>query len=348
MMNELFNDILKKWVSLEKYARDLYNQFSLHAPSAELNQFWGEMSREEETHIRYWEDMLKLSEKGAIPPIFPDPQKILNDLECIHDEISNIGNEEIDFTDVYQTFLFAYRLEINMINPPMAYLVSVADWLYQDESPIENYDRHIRKFLDFLTNYGLVRPELELLGETIEKLWDENKKLVHLSRSDYLTKVWNRTGFFETLLPLVHMSHRQKNRVAICMVDIDNFKEINDNHGHREGDRILRLVADSLKKHTRSSDLIGRFGGDEFIIFLSVVDEKSLPDIIRKIRKRIDDETPPGIRVTLSIGVSHGIPGSRPESEIHNMIHHADTLMYKAKQQGRNSESIEEIHKISG
>ena len=184
--------------------------------------------------------------------------------------------------------------------------------------------------------YGDVTPELELLGETLQSLWQRNKKLVEIAMIDGLTGLLNRRGFLILANELSYLSQRKKENMGLFMIDIDRFKNINDTHGHPMGDKVLKAVAQSLKTYIRKSDVLGRFGGEEFIILFPDIRAAALPLIAEKIRKGVETARPAGIPVTISIGVEHGVIQDDPEKTLFSWISKADERLYKAKTGGRN------------
>ena len=136
-----------------------------------------------------------------------------------------------------------------------------------------------------------------------------SKRLAMQTHVDYLTGILNRRGLFDTILPLSYLAKRNNYSIGIMMVDIDHFKIVNDTYGHQAGDRTLRSVAQIMKATVRSSDIVGRYGGEEFLVFLSPVDSDFLFTIAEKIRTEIESESKKDIPVTTSIGVSYGIIG---------------------------------------
>ena len=120
------------------------------------------------------------------------------------------------------------------------------------------------------------------------------------------------------------------------MIDIDRFKAINDNFGHQFGDDMLRRVAACIRECIRASDVLGRYGGEEFLVFLSSVEPVSLGEVGEKIRRAI--ECMPGNQagVTVSIGIAHGHVGRGVDADIKALIHQADEKLLVAKAAGRN------------
>jgi diguanylate cyclase (GGDEF)-like protein len=116
------------------------------------------------------------------------------------------------------------------------------------------------------------------------------------------------------------------------MIDIDNLKEINDTHGHKAGDDVLKLAASLLQEITRGSDLVARWGGDEFLVYLSEVDDSHLLDVGEKVRLRIEEESKKTYPITVSIGIAHTRLDDDPRKQIQNLIEKSDYCLYQAKQ----------------
>ena len=135
----------------------------------------------------------------------------------------------------------------------------------------------------------------------------------------------------------MHLSMREKRTIGIIMIDVDNFKKINDMRGHQTGDSVLTFCAQILKNNIRKSDLIGRYGGDEFIVYLPHVKPAHLKSLGTRLRKHILYKNPHPFSVTISLGLASCIIARDPETEIKTLIEKADTSLRKAKQDGRNT-----------
>jgi diguanylate cyclase (GGDEF)-like protein len=155
-----------------------------------------------------------------------------------------------------------------------------------------------------------------------------------LSRRDDLTGAVNRRAFTELLTAEILRLSRYGRYFSLAYIDLDNFKSVNDRRGHAAGDRLLRIVAEMLRKNIRSSDVVARLGGDEFAILLPETDAVSAEAVIRKVQGSVDDVLREGRwDVTMSIGLL--TCGSSPGS-CDQALHKADALMYRAKSEGKN------------
>lgn len=175
----------------------------------------------------------------------------------------------------------------------------------------------------------------------------ENSRLYemtkHKSHTDSLTGLWNH-GFFQNQLTWeIKNSKKNKHPISLIIMDIDNFKNLNDNYGHQNGDVALKEIGRLLKKSSRDLDYACRYGGEEFSLILTRTDKKQAFSIAERIRQMIKQHKFPQfslyekIKITVSIGVATLSTSEYDESEAkEELIARADKAMYKAKFMGKN------------
>lgn len=343
-MDEYFNekksniivDVLDLCVSIDKKAVNIYENFSKTCNHEELRNFWKQKSKEEKRHVGVWKKLLTLAESGAIPNIFDEPLKIEEELKSIISKIDTLFQSVENCHDIAKSFLLALRLEFYALHPAFAMLYRFVNDTKQEELFEEHYNEHLRDFFEIIKRHNALTPELEFLSETISQLWRDNERLAIEINTDGLTKIFNRKGFFDRIKPLSYVAQRNHLSVGIMMIDIDNFKKLNDFYGHQAGDRTLVQVANLIKANIRKSDILGRYGGEEFCLFIPYTEKASLMKVAEKIRKKIEDVTKTVIPVTVSIGVASGFIEKDAENEIDELIKHADESLYQAKNSGKN------------
>jgi diguanylate cyclase (GGDEF)-like protein len=150
---------------------------------------------------------------------------------------------------------------------------------------------------------------------------------------DPLTELLNRSSMLPRFREISQQARLTKRPVSMLMCDIDNFKDINDSHGHDRGDAVLRDVAYQMRKQLRSFELIYRLGGEEFLIVLPGVGRRRAKEIAERLRAAVQAMRSGGIPVTMSIGVS---TASGEDVEFETLFRAADTALYEAKRGGRN------------
>ncbi len=161
------------------------------------------------------------------------------------------------------------------------------------------------------------------------------ERLARLALLDHLTGIANRRGAESALRSRLEELRRNGWGFGVLLMDIDDFKAVNDACGHETGDRVLRLVARTLEAGARSFDLVGRWGGEEFVAVVSGADCRALHEAGERLRmlvahSALDGETP--LSVTISIGAAEALPGDTPES----LVARADEKLYQAKRSGKN------------
>ena len=161
------------------------------------------------------------------------------------------------------------------------------------------------------------------------------ERLEHVVDHDFLTGVFNRRYFDRALEQELDRSRRYGSAGSILLVDLDHFKDVNDRLGHAAGDDVLKSVAAALKQHVRKTDVLARFGGDEFAILLPQTDELQAQHVADGLVKALRRETTSvglqGVSVSASIGVAR-LEGGTAEQ----LLSHVDAAMYDAKKAGRD------------
>ena len=203
------------------------------------------------------------------------------------------------------------------------------------------YSEHLYFYLD---NANRLISYLVALGLT-SQLKAQHKYERDSARQDYLTGLANPKGFYESFKIEIARHRREKRPLSIAYIDCDNFKEINDRFGHKEGDRLLEKIAEILKANLRKTDVTGRLGGDEFAVVLSNTGKNHAIEAVEKLRRELNlAMMEHGWPVTFSVGL--GIFYAVPESE-DEMISFTDKLMYRVKSSGKNNILTDE-HMLAG
>ena len=200
---------------------------------------------------------------------------------------------------------------------------------------LTSFSSQIGSFFEvLLLSIGLAYYYSRLKGEHSELTYS-NDKLRLLSHTDMLTKSYNRRYFNEQvkqylMLPSVY----KKEDVALLMLDLDHFKNINDTYGHDVGDQVLISFVNICKSIIREDDIFARFGGEEFVLFLPNTDKNTALKLAKEINTKLSNYiiiSVPALQVTVSIGISSNM------YELETLLKQADKALYKAKDSGRNT-----------
>ena len=236
-------------------------------------------------------------------------------------------------------------------------------FIYPSQVAYEQFGEHAAHYLSVGESY---EAQLELVRKNGEKFWcamagksieaeapqngsiwlfedittqrQNEERLTNLASVDSLTGLPNRNVFNDRLEHAIHKAHRDSGRLAVCFLDLDHFKHINDSLGHKAGDSLLREVAIRIKKTIREGDTVARLGGDEFTVILE--DIRSAQYVGKVAEKIIDAMSQPYIidNVEISISPSIGISLYPADGrDVDMLIRNADAAMYHAKKTGRNN-----------
>ncbi|MDO8453216.1 MAG: GGDEF domain-containing protein [Sulfurimonas sp.] len=189
----------------------------------------------------------------------------------------------------------------------------------------------------FLKKSNKLRFRIKALESTNARLIEEKKALEILSSTDKLTGLYNRYKFEETFVYEKRQSNRYKTELCIVMMDIDNFKLVNDVYGHNEGDIFLQTISLELKKVFRDTDVIGRWGGEEFLILLPKTSIEDAYEITQRVRKQIEEKI---FEHVGSKTASFGITKIHENDTLDIAIGRADKALYDVKEHGRNQVKI--------
>lgn len=180
---------------------------------------------------------------------------------------------------------------------------------------------------------------LDTMAQEMTQLREEVERLNDEASTDALTRVKNRRAFNIALEKAISTSKINSTRLTLLILDIDHFKQFNDQFGHITGDKVLRFVATMLQKNVKGNDTVARFGGEEFAVILPETSYENALSVAENIRVRIAGQmlTDSAANVKLgSVNASIGVADYRYGESPEEFIHRADQCLYKAKNSGRN------------
>ncbi len=242
-------------------------------------------------------------------------------------------------------YLTGYELNLSLLYLfPVCIVAAVARWEVIAASAlagsavwvVAGYLSGLRYSSDFLVCWnGFMRfGVLLVVGLLMAQLRRAVRRQTALSHTDYLTGAVNARLFHDLLRAEIDRSRRYARPFTLAYLDVDNFKSVNDRYGHAAGDELLRAVAATLKSSVRATDVVGRIGGDEFVVLLGECGETQARMVVAKIQRSLAGPAADGKpEVTFSIG---SVTSVAAKGTIDDIIKAADELMYGAKRGGRN------------
>lgn len=179
-----------------------------------------------------------------------------------------------------------------------------------------------------------ISQELEKHKNNLQGLVEmRTEQLEKLAYIDDLTQIYNRRKFLELAEYEIRREQRYQRSLSITMIDIDNFKKVNDRHGHQAGDQTLQTISKTISSLIRETDIFGRLGGEEFAILLPETSKQNAKELAERIRLCIEITKIPYIG---QITISQGVAQLYPDDTSNSFFSRADIALYAAKENGRN------------
>jgi diguanylate cyclase (GGDEF)-like protein len=329
-------DIINLCLKIDTTAERAYKELAAITEPGELREFWLVMSKEEKHHIELWQKFKQLIQDSSLEQLFENPDQVIAELEEIVPKAQELVARSKENRDKASCIVVAYRLEFYLLHPALVQIFHIIDSFDSNENSVDEYEGHISRFIEVMERHGQDTPEMELLSESLNRLWYENKNLALKASTDSLTNIHNRRGFFSIATLLASLASRNQYTSGVIMADLDNFKDINDTYGHQSGDAVLAQVAGIIKSNCRISDIVGRYGGEEFCVFMPDAQQETVREVAERIRFMVEETRPAGHDVTISIGIAHSMIDTRVEESLQTLIYNADQNLLVAKKEGRN------------
>jgi diguanylate cyclase (GGDEF)-like protein len=204
----------------------------------------------------------------------------------------------------------------------------------------------LSRWLWLLRKHREQNKKIHDLVDSNAQLQTEKEKFQKLSTLDGLTKILNRHGIEQFIESL----RAAKLPTSVIVIDLDHFKRVNDSRGHHIGDRVLQTVGEILRAHTRSTDGLGRWGGEEFVLVCPGASLARAADLAEKLRHRIM-ETDFIPEAPLAMTASFGVAVAQADQTFEDAFRQADQALYLAKSRGRNcvvAATDDQLHKVTG
>jgi len=334
-------EILDLCIKMDRHAEHLYGQLADVCTDPELSATFARLQRDEAQHTGWWEGLLDAWSQGLLPDLVNDTDALIARLHALDTELSMIDTGHLERLDEDGMLALAARLEFYMIDPVFSELIDLIEPAQADRRHA-SYQTHLQRLVDSIGTHYHADSLAGLLATTLSRTWRDNMRLAVFATHDILTGLYNRRALQTHLPQWAAWSARYGHPLAVLLIDVDRFKEVNDTYGHGEGDRVLQAVARALRQATRASDLVIRYGGDEFAVIAPETDAaeyRALSERISQAVGALELHTATGdpIPIAVSIGgaVATDVAGSIPR-RVEALLAAADRSLYAAKSGGRN------------
>ncbi|MDA0690615.1 MAG: GGDEF domain-containing protein [Nitrospinae bacterium] len=187
-----------------------------------------------------------------------------------------------------------------------------------------------------------IKKELNEYRRTTQSLSSKLEQTEAKALVDALTNVLNRNAYNMKISQMIREFSRVNEPFCLLVIDIDHFKKFNDQYGHKAGDRVLRSVAASVQESLRASDLVFRYGGEEFVVILGGADLGNAAKLAEKVRQGVEKDYYIDKEKNMKVTVSLGVACVQPEDTELSLFERADKALYVAKRKGRNQVEIAE------
>ncbi|HET7144528.1 MAG TPA: diguanylate cyclase [Anaerolineales bacterium] len=273
-------------------------------------------------------ELTKLSHSSKLVDYFPQKDKLLFTSKLV------LKTQKRWFTELRIRGEFTAHYDCLLIPVPNERFLFIAEPVRSDFSPEETIERLTRQVKLFQVESDFTKKLARNKQVEMEAVMVQANEVAQV---DALTFLLNRRMIVWKLQDEILRANRYNNTFSISLVDIDHFKKINDVHGHLAGDEVLRQVAYQLRDHIRHPDVVGRYGGEEFLILLPNTISSSAAEQAGRLSKNIR-ETPidvheHSLNITISIGIAQLQAGM---DTWETLLKRADTAMYEAKKGGRD------------
>lgn len=337
-------EILELCTRMDELASRTYTSMAQACDDPLVAAVMRTMAAEEKAHVEWWAELLSAWDRGLLPDIFSSSTEATAQLLEIIASLEAAAPAAGRPLTGDECLTAAVSMEFFMLDSMFGELLDLAEPAMARKRH-DAYSRHIERLISAVEEHYHGETMAGFLARVLRRSWRENRRLAAHAMQDPLTRLSNRRAFGTQLRQWSAWSARYGRPLAVALLDIDDFKRINDDHGHAAGDAMLTAVARAIASAVRASDMAARYGGDEFAILAP----ETGPEEARKLAERVleairgaEIAADDGARVhtTASIGLTVMLdPADSEPRTSDELLANADRGLYAAKQAGRDRAS---------
>ncbi len=331
--------ILETCIAMDELTSTAYESMARHAANPELIPVFERLAVEERDHLGWWTGLIEAWDRGLVPDIVNDTEGLERHLKQIHAEIAVLVPDDMAAVTDDMMLDIAARMEFLMTDPVFGELLELTE-PGGARTHRAAYARHLERIVNAIEMY-YGRPDLgRFLAGVIRRAWRDNLALTTYATRDPLTALHNRRGLMTYLEQWVSWADRYRRPLGLLLVDVDDFKKINDNFGQAVGDLALKAVASALEQAIRGSDFVARYGGDEFAIVAPESDDIEMAALAQRLVDSVAglallDWDGTAVPLGISVGGAVLSPANGPGDDMDGFLALANRSLYEAKQDGK-------------
>jgi diguanylate cyclase (GGDEF)-like protein len=337
--------ILELCVEADEVARDAYAGFAATCADQRLADVFSKMGREEGEHIGWWLNLVELWDRGLLPDVFPQTDAVHAEMvELVRDVRVLTAGDPAEMTSG-EMLQAAAKMEFFMLEPSFGDIIELSGPVTAEHHRAK-YTDHVERLVSAIERHRASSADGQLssfLAKVLRRQWDATRR--HAQRSDTrdrLTGMISRATLMGHLEPWAAWSARYGRAYGVMLIDVDRLAEINADHGFNVGDRVLAEVGQAVTDSTRASDLVARYGGDEFIVLMPEADADDVMHAGQRMLDKVRTLALPSdsvARLPVSVSIGGAVVSDlaaarlRPISEV---LAAADHALHEAKSSGRD------------
>ncbi len=332
--------ILELCVAMDTFSHQTYDAMAAACKDPDLSAIFSQMAAEEQMHVAWWQELVDAWEQGLVPDVVNDTEGLERHMSTLLHEMQ--ATAPADFQDIPSDVMLdtAARLEFFLLDPIFGELLDLTEPARAGKHR-DAYARHLERIVGAIETYYSRGDLASFLARVLRRAWRDNLALAAFATRDPLTGMFNRRGLMTHLEHWMSWAGRYDRPLGLILVDVDDLKAINDTHGHAVGDVALTVIAESLAAAVRGSDLVARYGGDEFAIVAPETDVEELRTLANRLTEsvaaaKLQDWDGDGINMRVSVGGAVMANPGAQDMTIDGLLATADRSLYAAKRDGKD------------